>query len=89
MSKPLRNLMSTCYAFRSLALAALHHRDMKTFWDILNSPEFHQNLINVREGSSSSVNEFLDNVFVAYLKVARTFLLKSSSFQKYVKLPLW
>ena len=65
--------MSACYAFRSLALASLHHREMETFWQILNSSEFHLNIINVREACSASVNEIQDEVFVAYLKV--TFLL--------------
>ena len=46
---------------------------METFWQILNSSEFHLNIINVREACSASVNEIQDEVFVAYLKV--TFLL--------------
>jgi hypothetical protein len=42
LSKLLVNPGGACYAFRSLALAALHFDDEDVFWQIVNSSQFHQ-----------------------------------------------
>ena len=58
--------------FRLSLLYSKNSFEFQIFWDLMNSVEFHMNIINVRDVVSFSISQLQDRVFLQYLQVQNT-----------------